>query len=175
MTIVDTEPRALRAILREFIVNVVDGEDEINQDELVAYATKRFADDDEFARAAARDVLPVVVPEVLRKVMHERKDSVVKTSTGYISKAKIEKTAREKLANIWEGSGSGYKCILAMRKPHLLALNERDEKQIETMSKWIGLRADLAEKLDAMQIVGDLPSSVLDSLWKKHIEPEQAE
>ena len=85
------EPRPVRVIVREFIADVVEGEDEINQQELVDYAIRRFAGDDEFIRAPARAVLPVLVPEVLGAYMRGRKESVVSTPTGYITRKKLDR------------------------------------------------------------------------------------
>lgn len=167
------EIRSLHAILREFVTHVVEGEDEINSQEVVAYAYRRFAGDEEFKAAAVRDVIATVVPEILRDVIMAMRRDVVRTPQGAVSRKKIDLTARERLSSVFEGTGKGYKTFLALRKRELLNLNERDERDINTRLQWVGLRGDFAERMDDVRTVGDTFSSVeLDVVWRRHFEPK---
>ena len=161
--------RPVRLIVREFIQHIIEGEDEINNHEILEYATKRFGDDDEFKSAAARDALSVIVPEVLRNEIKNRRDEFVQTPAGASRRSKIDLTARERLASVFEGTGAGYKSFLALRKRDLLVLNERDAKTIETQKRWVAFREELAAGMNDTQTVGDsFKGADLEASWKRH-------
>lgn len=167
-----SEVRPLRVILREFVEHVVDGEDDLKTEELIAYAIKRFDHDQEFLVAAARDVIPVVVPEMLRDVIGRRKQEIMATPSGFVKRDKLELTARERLSKVFEGTGSGYKAFLTLKKRDLLQLNERDEKDIATRTRWVAFRADLAERMsDTQPVAAAFTSRQLEDAWKRHFTP----
>lgn len=170
MTPMALEARALRDIVAEFVQEVLDGSDEIRTTDLVEHALSRFESDEEFARAVARDVISVVVPEVLRSIVHRSKRTMLSTPSGVIRRDSLEKTARERLSRVFEGTGGGYRSILDLNKSQLLTLNERDAKQITGLIRWVDFRADLASQMDDSQVVRDLPSGVLTDLWGKHLD-----
>lgn len=163
--------RPIRSILHEFLVPIVEGEDELDQAQLIDLAFMRFQDDEEFLRAAARDLIPTLVPDVLARIVHQMKGHV-KTSTGYLSKEALDMTARERYKKVFEGTGSGYKSLLKLKKKELLDLCERDERTVSTMQAWISFRRELASKMNDDQVVGDLSSRVLENTWNKHFDVE---
>lgn len=167
--------RPLRSILREFIEHVVEGEDEIDRDELIAYALRRFDGDAEFAAAAARDVIPVAVPQLLTEIIRHRRTEMIATPRGAVSRRKVELTAREKLGRVFEATGMGYRSFLLLRKKDLLTLNARDEREVETRLVWVAFRSELASRMDDIRPVGDAFTSVeLDGVWRKHfVEPKR--
>lgn len=165
------QPRAVRVILREFIENVIEGEDNLDRNEIVKYALKRFERDEEFLAAAARDLVPVLVPEVLRAIVSQRREEFVQTPTGAVRRNKLEETARERLSKVFEATGKGYQSFLTLRKHNLLALNERDEKEISTRQSWVAFRTDLVKKMNDVKTVADSFTGVeLDRAWRKHFE-----
>lgn len=170
------EIRPVRVILREFVKQVIEGEDEINTAELLDYAIKRFEGDEEFRVAALRDLLSVLVPDVLAQVVREAKGELVRNATGYVTNRKVEETTREKLGKVFESSGHGYKSFLALRKHDLVALNERDAKEVATRQRWIDFRIDLAGRMNDTQPIGDaFTGNELEATWKKHFETETPE
>lgn len=165
--------RPVRVILREFVKNVVDGEDEIDNQEIVQYALSRFAHDAEFTTAAARDCISVMVPDVLGEVIRSMRAEFVSTPSGAKRRSAIDETARERFAKVFEGTGAGYKTFLALKKSHLIALNERDSKENQRREQWIALRAGFAKQMNATETVGERFSGPeLDAAWKKHFQTE---
>lgn len=167
------ESRSLRAMVSEFLSEIIDRSDEFDTADLVAQAESHFSGDDDFVAAVFRDVLAQLVPILTRDIVHRRKD-LIRTPTGAVSRTKIDLTARERFAKVFEGIGDGsYKTILVMNRRQLLVVNERDQKQVDTLVKWIGARADLAKSLKSeQQVVGDLPSRTLQVIWNRHLRED---
>lgn len=170
--LVEGVSRPVRVIVREFIENVINGEDEIKTEEIIEYALKRFADDTEFKTAAARDVLYVVVPDVLHSVLTSRRATFIETPTGAKRRETVEKTARERLSKVFEATENGYKNFLVLRKRDLVELNSRDSEIISTRQRWVDFRDELAGKMNDVQTVGDsFKSAELESSWNRHFGP----
>jgi len=166
------EPRveapSVRKILRDFIMPIVETEDEIDQNDLIYEAMMRFDNDEEFLEAAMRDLIPILVPLVLSQIVRGKKH-IIRTPSGAVSQEKVERTARERFAWVFEGSGAGYRTILQCNRQQLLELVSRDQKQIDSMQAWNECRLDLANRLKGDQVVGDLSSRVLEQVWAKHM------
>ncbi|MCC6645691.1 MAG: hypothetical protein IT374_08990 [Polyangiaceae bacterium] len=161
-------------MLTEFVREATDGEDEVRTKDLVDLACKRFQGDAEFAEAAARDLIPALLPDIVEGLFHRRKNDMVAVASGYVSKRKVELTARERLMNVYEGTGTGTrKALLACTKRELLALAERDRTNVvEPTLRWIAFREDLAARMNDKQVVGDLAGRVLQTVWNAHFKPE---
>lgn len=160
--------RPVRAIVREFLLPIVEGEDELDQTVLTNLAYMRFADDDEFHRAVSRDVIPILISEVLGAIIHEKKSTHIRTPSGAVTRESLLKS-EERLREIFESTGSGYRSILRLTKRELLDLVDRDEKVIGSLTRWNNFRLELAAKMDDDQIVADLPENLRDEIWEKHI------
>ena len=173
---VGTDPRPVRSIIREFLIPIVDANDELDSRDVITAAYDAFRHDNEFLQAALRDLVPTLVPEVLNQIVRERKAYLIKMPSGYVSREGLEFTAAERLSRIFQSTGDGIRRrMLLMTKAELLEMNARDERQIGSMRRWIDLRTDLASRLKDDQVVGDLPAATLEQVWREHLEVEVEE
>lgn len=162
------EVRPVRVILNEFIDEYIDGADEIAADELIAEAEQRFTTDDEFAAAAARDILATLIPVLLRNRIGRRRD-VLETARGGIKRARLEQTARERLAQVFESVDGRYRNLLTMRRPELRSVIADRKTQVAGELRWIkGLRAFEKALPDDTTPLASLPSQRLDEIWQEH-------
>ena len=166
-------PTSAKSMLRRFVNDIIGEYDDVDYGELIRRATVEFSRNPEFQLSAAHDIIPMLITHVLRDVVHHRKDAVV-TSRGYLRNSRLEATTREKLERVLESTGNGYRRFLDLKKPDLLALNDRDNQQIRSMSKWVSFRSDLAGRMSVSQVVADLPSGTLDQVWRSHFDTEEA-
>jgi len=169
----DEAPRPLRTIVRAFVEQEVEGLDLIDEDKLIRATTLRFANDPEFAQAAARDLVAEIVPSVLSNLMHAQNREMLQIASGYVSKSKLDLTARERFTNVFQGTGRRqYASLMGLVGPQLDDLNTRDYKQIGTMTRVCRLRGFLRTQLpDDETPVKELPDSVLDKAWERFQDP----
>lgn len=162
----------LRRVLRAYIAEASKDLDEISYADLIEAARRDLGNDEDFAYAAAEEIISMFVPEILREVMRSRRHESIELAHGYVSLNEgTGVSAMERISRVLEGTGSGgYKSLLVHRKAELLALNERDEKQMATTRRWVGFRSELASKMNNTQLVQDLDPQFLDRAWRRHFQ-----
>lgn len=164
-----TERVSPRLALRSWLREVTDDAHEISYTQLTVLAQQEFANDPEFALAAAQEFIAALIPEMLGELMRHRRRDMVSVHSGYVSGEKVSLSAMDRISRVLEGTGSGgYKSLIEHTKPELLALNERDELQVATTRKWIGFRGELAAKMTNTQIVGDLKPAFVEGTWARY-------
>lgn len=166
------EVRPVRNILRDYISQVIaEGGSDVTYEELIAGAQAELGNDEEFVLAAARDIVPALMPELFREAVHRRK-RIAERAQSLISKNRgIRLTVHERLNLVYESTGmGGYKKLLSCSKIDLITSNERDRTQISSMQRWVGLRDDFISLLpNDEDLLGEtVPEEVLDDVWLRH-------
>lgn len=167
--------RDVRAILREFvnefIAESIESGEVITQEAIDA-AEERFTSDEEFTAAAVRDAIRAIVPDIVNSQV-KRTGAWLTTERGAISNKRHEKTAREKLAAIFESVGPGrHKTLNVMVRPEILhALGERKTRVATELRRIKGLTEIVKVLPDDETPAGNLPAHTLSRILKEYFEP----
>ena len=159
--------RTARQIVRDFLREVLDDNDEVDTVEMVSLVRKRFQHDNEFHKALMMEALPVIVSTELEAVVRGLRD--VRLS------ADGDARAKEIAALMFEQVGPGRrKSLLAMTRPDLFyAANER-EHMAAGLLKWATFERELAKGMrNDSQTVGErFTDTQFETIWRSHFEPE---
>lgn len=173
-----------RGVLREFVRNVVEGEDEINTQEIIEYAERRFENDEDFHRTLLRDGLSILVPAIVKDVIHRRNnsfanggnagDAMVRTAAGAVSMEAIQRTQKDKAASVFINLGQTRRSLLACTKSELIKSAERDEEQAAGSLRWAGFKRDLAKSLPNETVTprDAIEPTNFDRIWAKHFQTD---
>jgi hypothetical protein len=167
--------RDVRAILREFVREFISesaASGEVLTQEAIALAETQFVHDDEFAEAAVRDAIRAIIPALLREQV-KRDPKWLETERGAISGKKLEKTAKERLAQMFESVGPGhYKSLIQLRRPEIAAVLEERKTRVATELRHIeGLTAIHKLLPDDDTPVGNLRGHTLQRILTEYFEP----
>jgi hypothetical protein len=171
------EVRPVRNILRDYVNEAVrSGGNVVTQESLIMGARAKFANDEEFIVAAARDIVPALMPDLFREAFHHRKQAALSVTSGWLSKepAGIKLTVRERIDLVYEGTGQGaYKKLLSCTKLDLCRSRDRNWIQGNAMIKWGNLEDDLQALLpnDDDVLGGVVSEDVVAEIWTKHGYP----
>lgn len=162
--------RTVRKILGEFLAQELATEHDVHTNEIVARALARFAQDDEFASAAVREVIHQMVPKLLGETFHARRDRWLVTAAGAISRQRLEDTVRDRFSKVFENANGKYTALLDMTRPDLLAAADARQRRVDGESRWIAFERETAALLpDDEKKVGDvLDDKMLADLVEKH-------
>lgn len=170
---VTVQTRSLLQYLSDFVKEATEQSDEFALSDLIEEAESRFIDDDEFREAAVRDAVRQLLPQVVREIVRGRR-GMLETAAGAVRASRIEKTARERLASIFESPhrDGHFVNALALRKPDIALLVDNYDVQIRGLHRAREGWAALARLLPNNSVtVGDLPSAKLDRVWREHFAP----
>lgn len=159
-----------RAALRIFVREQIEGQDEINTEQLISAAIARFANDEEFIVAALRELISQLVPQLVSTEMTARRDEYVVTSVGAVSLRHLEETASERLNKVFENTGGQYRKFLDMTRPELLRTARYRERRAASELRWSQFEREIAGLLpnDNLTVGDALTSRQLAELLRKH-------
>ena len=167
------EVRPVCNILRDYISQVIaEGGSEITYESLIAGAQAELGNDEEFVLAAARDIVPALMPELFRQAMHHRR-SLAKTGHGWLNNKKggINLTARDRILLVYEATGQGsYRKLTACTKLDLCNSRDRNLAQVATQAHWAKLEDEYQALLENDDDVlgAVVPMEVLEEIWDRY-------
>lgn len=169
--------RTARAILRDFTNGyVAEGIEagELDYNEAVAEAETMFLEDEEFKAAAAYELLHSMVPALIAQKIRGNRD-LLPTARGAVTGKRIDKTARERLADRMESVGHGkYLSLLEMTRPQLRHVLDERKTRVAGELREIKFLTDLVKLYpDNDTPLKNIAAHRLDAVIKEHLDPPE--
>jgi hypothetical protein len=162
-------PRSARATIRSYIRDVIEGEHDIDRQDVIETCRTRFLADPDFARAVCEEAIDLIVPEILNNMMGHQRADTISTALGWVRGDSVERTAKERFERIFEGTGTGYRSILWMRKADGEQALQRRLDQINGHNRFVGFWRETLPRMDNEHTVGEtFDSKELERLWQRH-------
>lgn len=161
-------------ILREWINERMNGEDEITIELLVADAYRDLAHDEEFAEAMLADGLAMLVPTIARELWHQGRE-FVEVESGAVSRSSIEEKS-SRFARWIEHVGEGrHKSLLACTKTEVGVAIEERRGQVKGQLRAIAFLSDIEGRLPTggSKVGAKLKEVDLDRIWRAHFKTDQ--